>query len=205
MSLTSRPLFTMLFTIKLSKLRSQICSVWRFTVDAAASEFCSRPKYDTTNESTLNVYVNYCWTLKATHFRRPIFFNLNTNDALPVDCCDLVVTRSTKSAAVHPPRLPIDGSYSRWLGRWSRCCRSEMLFTGRNDMIESGSVLAHVAPLSHLDGVSLPGLLGTSSSSGTWCCQPHHSSGDVVGLSSMDMSKPTKTATAHNFVDRWNV
>ena len=72
-------------------------------------------------------------------------------------------------------------------------------------MIEPGSVLAHVAPLSHLDGVSLPGLLGTSSSSGTRCCRLHHSAGDVVSLvcvSSLDMSEPTKTATAHNFVDR---
>ena len=51
----------------------------------------------------------------------------------------------------------------------------------------------------------VPCLLGTSSSSGTWYCQLHHSAGDVVCISSLDLSKPTKTATAHNLVDRWNV
>ena len=45
-------------------------------------------------------------------------------------------------------------------------------------------------------------VLGTSSSSGTWYCQLHHSAGDVVYISSLDMFKPVKTATAHNLVDR---
>ena len=48
----------------------------------------------------------------------------------------------------------------------------------------------------------VPRLLGTSSSSSTWYCQLHHSAGDVVCISSLDMCKPTKTATAHNLVDR---
>ena len=42
----------------------------------------------------------------------------------------------------------------------------------------------------------VPCLLGTSSSCGTWYCQLHHAAGDVVCISSLDMSKPTKTATA---------
>ena len=51
----------------------------------------------------------------------------------------------------------------------------------------------------------VPCLLWTSSSSSTWYCQVHHSTSYVVCLSSLDMSKPTKTATAHNLVDRRNV
>ena len=46
---------------------------------------------------------------------------------------------------------------------------------------------------------------GTSLSSGTWYCQVHHSAGDVVCISSLDMSKPTKTAAVHNIVDRLKV
>ena len=44
--------------------------------------------------------------------------NLNKNYAQYVECCDRVVTNCTKITAVrtvHPPRLPIHGSYSRWL------------------------------------------------------------------------------------------
>ena len=40
----------------------------------------------------------------------------------------------------------------------------------------------------------------TSSSSGTWYCHVHHSAGDGVRISSLDIFKPTKTATAHNLV-----
>ena len=34
-----------------------------------------------------------------------------------------------------------------------------------------------------------------------WYCQLHHSAGDVGCISSLNMSKPTKTATAHNLFD----
>ncbi len=48
-------------------------------------------------------------------------------------------------------------------------------------------------------------LLAASSSSGTWYCQVHHSAVDVFRISFLDMSKPTKTATADNLVDRRKV
>ena len=48
-------------------------------------------------------------------------------------------------------------------------------------------------------------LLGPSSSSGTWYCQLHHSAGDGVCVSSLDMSEPMKTADEPNLVDRCNV
>ena len=49
-------------------------------------------------------------------------------------------------------------------------------------------------PRSALSFFSTPSGLGTH--------PEHHSAGDVVLVSSLDMSKPTKTATAHNLVDR---
>ena len=55
-------------------------------------------------------------------------------------------------------------------------------------------VLGHVLGNTHARHVFLylmvPCLLGTSSSSGTLYRQVHHSAGDVVCISSMDMSKP---------------
>ena len=48
----------------------------------------------------------------------------------------------------------------------------------------------------------MPSLIGASSSSDTWYCQVHHSAGDVVPVTSLDVSRPTKTVTEHYLVDR---
>ncbi len=50
---TSCPVSTMLFTTSSRSAKS----VWRFAVNAIASVFCS--KYHITNESTVNIYVEY--------------------------------------------------------------------------------------------------------------------------------------------------
>ena len=96
-----------------------------------------------TKESTVNVDVKCCWTLKAIHFCRPAFMNLNKNYAQHVDCCDRVVTTCTKSTAVqtvHPPRLPIHSSYSRWLVVEDVIVKVRCPFTGRIETIDPGPV-----------------------------------------------------------------
>ena len=67
-------------------------------------------------------------------------------------------------------------------------------------------VKGHILGNNHARHVFLhllvPCLLGVPSSSGTRYCQIHHSAGDVVRISSLDMSKPTKMATAQFLVNR---
>ena len=51
----------------------------------------------------------------------------------------------------------------------------------------------------------MPRLLGASSYSGTWYCQVHHSAGDVVHISSLDMPKPTMVPTVYKLVDECKI